>query len=289
MRRLVVAAVIALSAQSASAADMRDLPILRGSFTERPVVQRPLWQGFYAGATAGYSGMNADFTRTVQPLTERILRSRVLNDVVPQWELLGTKHTTSSNYGGFVGYNWQWDDAVVGVEAGYTRFNDLQTSTREEMGRRITNPTGSAPPTGSDAIYDAFLIGEASARVKDLITIRARGGYSMGFFMPYAFGGLAVGFADMSRSATLFEVRYFRTVDSTTGAVTTTRVGSSVDTESERKKNLVSYGFNVGGGVDMMLAGNVFVRAEYEYTQLPLAQNTVLQMHTGRVGAGIKF
>lgn len=286
MRRLVAAAIMALVAQNVSAAD---LPILRGSYSERPVVQRPLWEGFYFGGTAGYTGMNADFTKTVQPLTERILRNRVLNDVVPQWELLGTEHTTSPNFGGFVGYNWQWDDAIIGVEAGYTRFSNMRTSAIESMGRRITNPTGSAPPAGSDAIYDAFLVGEASAKVKDLITIRARGGYSMGFFMPYAFGGLAVGIADMSRSATLFEDRYVRTVDPVTQAVTTTLVGVSVDNESERKKNLVSYGFNVGGGVDMMLAGNVFLRAEYEYTQLPLAQNTVLQLHTGRVGAGIKF
>lgn len=286
MRRLVAAAVLALTAHGASAAD---LPILRGSFDERPVVQRPLWQGFYAGGHASYSGMNADFTKTIQPLTERIYRSRVLNDVVPQWELLGVEHTTSPGFGGFVGYNWQWDDAIVGVEAGYTRLNNLAAATREEMGRRMTNPTGAAPPAGSDAIYDTLLVGEASARVKDLITLRARGGYSMGFFMPYAFGGLAVGIADMSRSATVFEDRSIRTVNTATGAVTTTLVGSSLDTESERKQNLISYGFNVGGGVDMMLFGNVFVRAEYEYTQLPLAQNTVLQLHTGRVGAGIKF
>lgn len=286
MRRLVVAAITVLSAQSAFAAD---LPILRGSFSERPVVQRPLWQGFYVGGHASYSGMDADFSKTVQPLTERILRNRVLNDVVPLWELLGTSHGTSPGFGGFAGYNWQWDDAVIGVEAGYTRLNNLQASALGSMGRRITNPTGSSPPSGSDAIYDAFLVGEASAKVKDLITLRARGGYSMGFFMPYAFAGLAVGVADMSRSATLFEGRSLRTVDPVTQAVTTTFLGNSVDSESERKKNLISYGFNAGGGVDMMLAGNVFLRAEYEYTQLPLAQKTVLQMHTGRVGAGIKF
>ena len=49
------------------------------------------------------------------------------------------------------------------------------------------------------------------------------------------------------------------------------------------------YGFTVGGGLDVALTSNIFLRGEFEYVRFaPLADMTVSVM-SGRVGAGIKF
>jgi outer membrane immunogenic protein len=39
---------------------------------------------------------------------------------VSSWNLgFGGQSQRSTGYGAFAGYNWQWDDAVLGVEASY--------------------------------------------------------------------------------------------------------------------------------------------------------------------------
>ena len=45
--------------------------------------------------------------------------------------------------------------------------------------------------------------GNASLQIKDVVTFRGRAGWATGDFMPYMFGGLAVGRVDVARSATV--------------------------------------------------------------------------------------
>ena len=61
MRRLLLVAVMFGAASVAQAADMPDLPFLRGSFTEGLSASRPNWQGFYVGGQAGYGSSDAKF------------------------------------------------------------------------------------------------------------------------------------------------------------------------------------------------------------------------------------
>src|SRR5260370_16578093 len=49
MRRILLAAVMLGAAAGAHAADMPDLPILRGAFTEGPAAAPVYWQGYYIG------------------------------------------------------------------------------------------------------------------------------------------------------------------------------------------------------------------------------------------------
>ena len=37
--------------------------------------------------------------------------------------MLGKSHMQSSGYGGFIGYNFQWSEAIIGVELNYTHGN----------------------------------------------------------------------------------------------------------------------------------------------------------------------
>src|SRR5436190_23503373 len=203
MRRLLVAGFIVLAAQAAHAADPADMPILRGSFYEAPKVLRTDWSGFYVGGQAGYSSHDFDFTKTTTGLQQSLVRESVLAQIVGQWQLLGTSNVRNPGFGGFAGYNAQYEDVIIGVEANYTHFSGKWGNSGASLSRTLAGVDGANPPPGHSYEFDVTLIGQAQARVNDMLTLRARGGYSMGSFMPYAFGGLAVALVDIDRSASV--------------------------------------------------------------------------------------
>jgi len=301
MRRLLVAGFIVLAAQVAHAADPSQLPVLRGSFQDAPRVYRTNWDGVYFGGHAGYSSHDFDFTRTTTGLQEYMLRESALAQIVGQWQLLGTSNTRSSGFGGFVGYNAQYEDAVIGIEANYTHFAAKSGSSAASLTRTLSAVDGVSPPPGHSYEFDVTLAGNARAKVNDLLTLRARGGYSMGSFMPYAFGGLALALVDIDRAATvrvrtrdLFDETVIIGFDVGGNPITTIVprnivISDTTDTKAESQKNLLTFGFSAGLGFEYMLMQNIFMRAEYEYTQLGTSKDTTIQLNTGRVGIGAKF
>ena len=67
-----------------------------------------------------------------------------------------------------------------------------------------TDPgSGRQPPDGSTVLYSVIVTSAASVAIHDIVTARARAGWTYDRFMPYGFVGLAVGRADASRFATL--------------------------------------------------------------------------------------
>lgn len=285
MRRFALAAMVVVMAQGAYAAD---LPILRGSYIDAVPPPAPTrWQGFYVGGHYGYSNHDFDFSKTTGPMQTALLRdygvfSSVLTSPLPG----DSANVSTSGFGGFVGYNMQWEDAVVSVEANYTHFGGKTgAGSITPMTRTYALANGPVAPAGHSYTYDLTLSGNAAARVNDLVTLRARGGWSVGNFMPYAFAGLAFGLVDIQRSASLALTRY----DNFNGVRTVDAVTSPYDSRSESQKNLLTFGFTAGLGFEYLVMPNIFLRAEYEYTQLPLAKDTIIQLNTGRVGVGAKF
>ncbi|MEO6064173.1 MAG: hypothetical protein ABIP49_00135 [Lysobacterales bacterium] len=246
MRRLLVAGFIAVAAQSAHAADLPDLPILRGSFRDAPVVSRTVWQGFYVGGQAGYGASNMGFED--------------FNEV--GWPpLVGATHRASA-FGGFGGYNAQFEDVVIGLDASYMHG----TFAGSAFGQRTTiDPPLTVTRTST-----------AAMSVKDFGSVRVRGGYAFGNFLPYAFAGLGLGRADTSQSLTIEGV--YTSTGISSGPPTTLRTDT---------KNQFVHGVSAGVGLDMMLFGGVFLRAEYENLQFTSTLNT--NIHSVRGGLGYKF
>ena len=302
MRRLLVAGFIVMAAQVAHAADPADVPILRGSYYEAPkAAYRTNWGGVYAGGHFGYSSHDFDFSRTTVGLQEYMLRESALAAIVGQWQLLGTSNTRASGFGGFVGYNAQYEDAIIGIEANYTHFAAKWGDSAAAITRTLSAVDGITPPPGHSYEFDVTLAGNARAKVNDMVTLRARGGYAMGNFMPYVFGGLAVALVDIDRAATvrvrtrdLFDETVIIGFDAGGNPITTIVprnivISDTTDAKTESQKNLLTFGFTAGLGFEYMLMQNIFLRAEYEYAQLPLAKDTVIQLNTGRIGLGAKF
>jgi len=143
---LLAAAVLTGLSASAFAADMpsRKAPVVA------PLAAAPLWTGLYVGASAGYA-----FGKSSQRDTAAVAD--------------GAYNVKGGMIGGAVGYNWQIQNYVYGLEADAS-FASIAGSSS------ICGVTAHVCGTKSDALG----------------TVRARGGYAIDNSLIYATGGLAV-------------------------------------------------------------------------------------------------
>jgi len=285
MRRLLVALGLVASMSDALAGGF-ELPILRGSdgyaAAAPPVIH---WSGFYGGGQVGYGFASMDFATSTQDLVAHMLRQLTLeNEVrVSTWQVLGKRETHSSSYGGFFGYNNRWEDVILGFEFNYSRTDFSADAPMTPISIRTS-------AGGND--YDVTLTGGASMRITDLATIRARAGIAVENFLPYAMIGVAAGRADLARSATVTgQQNPPPATDPPTPCgppATPTCVPFSF-TESQSKTGAFIFGWSFGGGLDVMVMPNVFLRAEYEYVAFSPVWEIKANINTVRFGAGIKF
>ena len=296
MRRLLIALGLICLVTPALAADY-DLPTLRGSQTLVPASPTYFnWEGLYVGGQIGYASSGSDFGNGVAPLIDYALRNtRVNQDIqVSQLTVLPKVDTNGTGFGGFLGYNWQFDEAVVGLEVNYNRMNVTATAS-DSIARVFPDPNVSP-----NYAYAVAVSGQSSIRVTDLATLRGRAGYVMGNFLPYGFAGLAVGRADISNTASVAFCGYDPTApggppsqdpvgsncyNPLTGAATP--VPQTPATQSKTGEFIL--GFSAGVGTDVMLMQNVFLRGEYEYVQITSVEGLHFYLNNFRVGLGVKF
>ncbi len=140
--------------------------------------------------------------------------------------------------------------------------------------------------------YGVTLTGRAAAQLKDAITLRARAGWATGNFLPYVFGGVAIGRMDVSRSVTSFVTRRDDTTDPLTGIITTgptLLVPAQSQTLIEQRTNAFVAGWAGGLGLEYCVWGGLFMRGEWEYVKFLQVKNTVVQANNLRLGIGYKF
>jgi opacity protein-like surface antigen len=283
MRRLLLAAVMLGAAAGAQAADMPDF--LRGTLPASSTPTRN-WDGWYAGGQVGYSWANTDYGRTVVAMTNDLFRSTTLQDPVSQLTLLGRVNGQSPAFGAFVGRNYQFDDIVLGVEANYNYLSSLATSTAASLGPiQVPEPTLVLPP-GSTAADGVTLNGSAALRVRDEMTFRGRAGWATGDFLPYIFGGLAVGRMDVTRTVSSSVTR---TINDAAGGSTSFLLPQFSLTSTDGRTSNFVVGWTGGVGMEYMLWGNVFLRGEWEYIKFMSVKNTAVTMNNVHAGIGYKF
>ncbi len=283
MRRFVLAAVMFGMAAGAHAADMPDY--LRGSFPGEPPPSRN-WDGWYAGGQVGDSWANTDYEKTVVPLTNEFFRSTTLQDPVSKLTVLGRVNGQSPSFGAFVGRNFQYDDIVLGVEANYNYLSSLATSITGSLGPiQIPQPT-LVLPAGATAADGVTLNGSAALQVKDEMTFRGRAGWATGDFLPYIFGGLAVGRMDVSRKVSSSVTR---TINFADGSSTSFQLPQFALSTSDGRSNNFVAGWTAGLGLEYMLWGSVFLRGEWEYVSFMSVKDTVVTLNSLHAGIGYKF
>ena len=187
------------------------------------------WTGFYVGLNAGYGWSR----------TNSSLEGLLYGTPTPFDDEIPASYRISSNGfigGGQIGYNFQINKAVLGIETDFA-FSGIKGDAT------ATGPvTSGSPPTTQD------FISTRSQSLHWFSTLRGRLGYTPdNLLLLYATGGLAFGrYEDSMRLSFL-------------------GVGGSTFAGSE---TLTRTGWTLGGGVEYRISGNFTAKLEYLYFDL---------------------
>lgn len=281
LQRLGSLTVLALAtASSVEAADY-----LRGAYAPEaePKSSGVDWSGVYLGAHAGISAARSDYSALSPQLGRNVLPSLAITDQIPGMIHLGSAIKQGTSIGAFAGYNYLWDDVVLGMEVDYTRSKISTQSASGPISRTL-----SAASTGTDA-WVTTVSARARSQLDDWYTLRGRVGWAAGYFMPYVTAGLAFGNITSTATADGTTSQYAVTTDPITGVPVYTLRGTVSNSYTMRHRG-ISYGGAVGAGVDMAFFSNLFLRAEWQYIQFASGgTRPEMSINTARVAGGVKF
>ena len=196
--------------------------------------------------------------------------------------MLGRGSDNAFGGGAFLGYNTQWQDVIIGVEATYNHTNLNTTASSSAIARIF--------PSVNDAVA---INATGHLNLTDYGEARVRAGYIVGDLLPYGFVGVAVGRASYSVStvADVAQATSTSTPDFSclqTG-ITTAQCQFFTFANSAGQDNALLWGFSAGVGLDWALTQNFFLRGEFEFVQFAPISNINVPLVSGRVGAGFKF
>jgi outer membrane immunogenic protein len=280
MRRCLVVVFCLLAFVTQTNAQDFDMPTLRGTSPFIPAAPTyTRWAGFYVGGQIGQSSTEMNFDSASKELVGYVLRQSSLEEdaELSDFGVLGKSYPSGLSYGAFIGYNVQFGDVVFGVDFHYNRSNFFANAPVTPITRVVG--AGGLP-------YLVTLDGAASMRITDYGSARLRAGWILGNFLPYGTFGFAVGRADITRSARVFGQE---NPNDPCGPPAVNNCTPFNFSASDSKDAAFLYGWSAGGGMDVMLMPNVFVRGEVEYISFVKAQGILAQIGTARVGAGFKF
>jgi opacity protein-like surface antigen len=264
-----------LAAASLGGARAADWP-LRGSVD--PGFAR--WDGWHAGLQAGYANMNSDpGNSTSQPIAFILRNTTLESEFAPsEWTTLSKGTTNSAVYGGFVGYNMQWNQLVVGFDIGYKHPSKLDAGANDSITRRVV--------TSDNIQHDVAIDAQTTLRLVDYATLRGRAGYAIGQFLPYAVIGAAVGRFNYSTTVSVSDFL------SQTVPPPTVPLGFAILTPSSitaGKDNAFIGGVVAGIGADWAITPGMFLRAEWEFIAFASVNGARTNINTANVGVGVRF
>ena len=277
--RLTVSVLALLGViHNAQAADYSE-PILRGSEVFAPAPAAYFrWSGLYVGGQGGFTQADVGFGTGARSMLDNLLDPDLPGDPrlgAPMSQAMKDSAGASS-YGVFVGYNAQFENVIIGVEANYSRTS-LALASSESVPLLL-------PDIGTASM-------SSTAHLTDYGTLRTRAGFVLGRFLPYAMLGLAVGRADFTDSARL---QYTPVVNGIPQA--------AVDLSGNATQSgTITYGWAAGFGLDVMLTHGLFLRGEYEFIKFhssgtaPVVVGSgepldhTLTLNTFRGAVGFKF
>lgn len=235
MFRKAIFSVIALTAPLAGSAFAADLPSRKDAPVYAPPAPLLTWNGFYVGLNAGYTFSDSNniavVTSPLLPSAGIVTWAAGANAALP---------IKSDGFigGGQIGYNYQFNSFVAGLEA------DIQGVAAS--GNSAT--TATAVPFRANTFFSTIA---GTKSIDYLGTVRGRLGFLVTpTLLVYGTGGLAYG--GVQTSATIFQ---FSALNGAFGA----GAGSFSDTR---------VGWAVGGGAEWLFAPNWSAKVEYLYYDL---------------------
>ena len=236
------------------------------------------WSGFYAGVNAGVANTNsktkysysvtppsgANFNAAFGPLPPPYtglnfnvsgldaIQSAISEGIIPA--NLGSGSTSGFIGGGQLGYNWQQDNIVYGLEAD---LNYLDISK-------------SYSSTGTTNAYIGYFTNTSQSKssINWLSTVRGRAGYAVDKALFYVTAGLA--FGDTKSSSSSIGTDNNTTFDVFSGS-----------------KSSVRFGGVIGAGAEYALSDKLSARLEAEYFNLGTSKYDVSPQNALAVSEGI--
>jgi outer membrane immunogenic protein len=287
-----LAPVVAMACTLALPQAAQGADYLRGSQIEQPVELPPLfgggrfdWSGFYFGGGAGVSDTKFKPGEGLGALANYAFRNTTLGAEYDLGSWVGNlpeKRDSGAQFFGFAGYNYLFDDVVLGFEFDYTRSGH-NYGVSDFIARRVTTSNGT--------LHDVDMTTNHGAKLNDYATARLRMGWAYGRLMPYATIGGAVG--RFNTTSTIQSTWFFTRTNPVTGAVEANYADGYTPTNPSRvggtKKNTYAFGLTGGVGVDWAVTDNLLLRAEYQIVRFAEVEGTTTTINTGRVAAALKF
>lgn len=208
------------------------------------------WTGFYVGGTAGAAWTTADARLDTVNATDALYRP----GDIPLLNTLGSSKFTAATaiFGGKIGYNWQSDSFVVGIEGDFSSFHVAKSASPNG------NPFLSAP---------AYLFGFANFETKLssdwLATVRGRLGYAHDKAYFYATAGAA-----------------FSRVSVSSNYVAQSPLGLMLDVASSSATK-TKVGWAAGAGIDYALSAHWIASVEYLHVDIGSVNSSGVTSSTG--------
>jgi outer membrane immunogenic protein len=272
-RALCVAAALTVPlAASTGTAQAADWP-LRGSLEPAGFIR---WDGWQFGVQAGIANLRTSFANSTSSQVAFILRNTIQEaEFAPSgWTTLSPDTTNGSVFGGYLGYNMQWDRLVLGWDMGYNYVSSAQTTASDSIARQFV--------TSDQFLNQISINAEATMKLVDYATLRGRAGYAIDQFLPYIAVGLALGRFNYATSVTVHSQ----------GTPIAPAPGIPFDTTSTvsvGKTDAVVAGVALGLGADWAITPKMFLRAEWQYVAFSPVNNSRNNVNTGQLGIGMRF
>jgi outer membrane immunogenic protein len=203
------------------------------------------WTGWYGGLSGGYGSGHSDPGAVITPGSFPLPAGFELDPLVPQPRSIADPDVKGWLFGGQLGYNFQVDRAVFGVESDISWANIGGSRDGAPFSLRIDND-------GDGGRIDAA--GRVATKLDWFGTVRGRFGYALDRFMPYVTGGLAYGDIKTTVSATGSQ---FDTGVTPARLIATSNIAASTSS--------VHVGYALGAGLDWAVTERWMLRAEYMY------------------------
>jgi outer membrane immunogenic protein len=183
MRLTSLALLASLLSTSAMAADY--LPPAP-PIDEAPAHVEFNWGGIYGGIHVGIGNADFDAQKVAQQTAADAFRSSIVQPQGISLSYLGSSADNGAGYGGFVGFNWLWEDVVIGLEADTMFFSPkLDGSQSYSNAKRYDVSTTNG--------YALSVTSAANYQLNSISLLKLRFGFPIGRVMPFATVGFALG------------------------------------------------------------------------------------------------
>lgn len=285
MRLAPALLITMLATTGADAADY-----LRGPISSEAPAPAPTtidWSGTYVGLHAAANNAMVNQSTVSTRLAAASFPNTGVSTTAGNLLAFGRTHETGFGFGGFLGYNTQWDDVILGAEVDYTRGGISATSTSPSVYRPL------ADGTSTTRAWDTTIGGQARTVVHDLTTFKVRVGAAFDRFLPFVSAGVAIG--RLSTRATSTGSTQFYELQPVLDPVTAQIIGYTrinlqpvYAANGNIKDDGWRWGYNIGAGVDVAVTDNFFLRGGWEYTQFGTG-SVRTAIHAFKGGAAVKF